>query len=182
MKAIPLILLLLCGIAQGGQVQLGNPSPTFDGYKSIVDIIAGYVVTPASNGDWDSLTAYILKGAGTTTMKGAILLASDGSLVAQTAEVTPSHSEYAWVSMPIVGRGSVSAGVDYVIVVWANEESPITRLLTLFDAGEVLWTKSETYGSWPNPVIDPITDTKKGCMYATYTESDGSNRKLGIHQ
>ena len=168
MKRVAIIVLLLCGCAQGAT--FGNTSETTNSYFGIEDDLCGGVFAPSSDGTLDTIYAFIEKAAGTATGKALLLLESDSSTVATGTEITFSHSLYAWVAFPI--SAEITNGTNYVLSVCADPVSPYSRLRRNTTGGTT-WESAITYPTVPDP-LTPISITSYiTCIYGHYTESGG---------
>lgn len=141
---------------------------TQNGFGTII----GSRFTINENGTADNIVAYMdIAVAGTYTAKCAIYRYSDLAKIAETSEVTTINAD-GWYTFTISGSPSLTSGTEYILVMWCNTN----RINLHYDAGTTAQGQhdSQTYGTWPDPLVPTATNDRKYSIYCTYTASTAS--------
>ncbi len=130
---------------------------------SIENVIGCVGDTPADAGTADSISAYIFSFTSTATIKAALYVASDESLLSpQTEEITVTA--FAWNTLDFSGGPSISA-VKHYIGCWGGTAAVTLRADTGSSGHRF---RSITYDGWPDPLAGTTSATIR-TIYCTYT-------------
>jgi len=140
------------------------------GTHSNADRIIGSKFTCPENGTAESITAYILAGAG-TPVKFGIYKDSDNSRVGYTEEWITTALYNDWKTLNIVSGGTLVQNTDYFLVWWRDTTGSATFY---YDTGVTRGYQNIAYNGFPNPWEPTKTDNSwKFSIYCTYTPSGG---------
>ena len=139
---------------------------------SIEGIIRGSRFTISENGTATSIAAYIENTFAAKNMKAAIYKFSDLSLVAETDQNSVGVST-GWNTFTFSSPPSLTSGVEYILCVWSAVGGGVAQLYN--DAGTTNQGQNDTqtYGTWPNPLVPTGVDIKYS-IYCTYTPASSS--------
>jgi uncharacterized repeat protein (TIGR02543 family) len=152
------------------------------GIEPLNNLIAGYETAPATSGTLTKITARlsgIWAPGKTMKAKCALYYASNKTLVpnSETNEITWTNEvNAAWYSFDYAGRThpSVTAGVTYIIVVWASASGGGSINVAFnYDYTDPTFygiAQSLSYGSaFPSSLLSPVNTGRKYSIYATYS-------------
>jgi hypothetical protein len=149
--------------------------PTF-GYTTsggsfvTVDQIRGVIATAPSDATIDSISVYHANVGISTTFKGGIYKASDGSFVGQSDQGTyTANSGEQLKTMNVSSSFSVVNGTSYLIVTMPSTGQMSWRYDSTVSDGVISLT-AHTYPTFPATITNSFTDSKHS-VYATYTVS-----------
>jgi hypothetical protein len=133
--------------------------------------------TPTSSGTLTTISAYIYCTSGKTVkMKAALYLNSTLAYIATSAEksyTSPDYS-YHWIDFTFSPGVSITSGTVYLLAVWSDIDAAASVYIWYGTSvtGEWMGYDSETYGTWPNPLVWTEQDPNYYLsLYGTYTES-----------
>ena len=146
--------------------------PTF-GYTSVggsafasTNIIVGSTFNLPESGDVTDIRIFMFTGDSGLGVKCAIYDTS-GDLKTTSAEVNPAPDyDVAWQTCAVSPASNLTTG-DYRISAWTG----IAGCYFYYDSGSTnQWAqKSQSYGSWPDPITWDSQAAQKLSIYATYT-------------
>lgn len=146
----------------------------------------GTIDDPSLSGTVDSITCYHYAFNGTSHQTRYALYEyhgeSDNILIDSTAEFTLTHVFDGWHSQETLLGGSITSGVDYLIVSWSEATSGLNQM---FWTGTVEvegsdYVKTYVGAGWAaTESANPFTG--RVSIYCTYTvEAEGSSRRNRI--
>ncbi|MEM3000013.1 MAG: hypothetical protein QXX34_05775 [Candidatus Bathyarchaeia archaeon] len=138
--------------------------------QSIENRIAGSQFTVLASGQVQSITAYIALSSGASNRKvKAAIYTSSHNFVAGTQEQTVNSN--GWITFSFSDpKPTLTAGVDYILVVWADSESG--DVFIRYDSGSSNQGHqvNRNYGSWPSS-LSFTHENRKYSIYCTYSTS-----------
>ncbi|MEM2129872.1 MAG: hypothetical protein QXZ70_04660 [Candidatus Bathyarchaeia archaeon] len=138
--------------------------------QSIENRIAGSQFTVLASGQVQSITAYIALASGASNRKvKAAIYTSSHNFVASTQEQTVNSN--GWITFSFSDpKPTLTAGVDYILVVWADSASG--DVFIRYDSGSSNQGHQvdRNYGSWPSSPSF-THENRKYSIYCTYSPS-----------
>lgn len=109
--------------------------------------------------------------------KAAMYFASNDTLVASSSEITLSYAGNVaeWQTFTFAGTHNVSAGTEYILVVWSEQTSSSYYLY--YDAGSTNQGYNQTIaytGTFPDPLV-PSNNDREYSIYCTVEETTDYN-------
>ena len=141
--------------------------------QNIEDRITGSLFTTTNGGQVQSISVNLYSTATTQNhnAKAAIYLASDKSLVATSGTKTIIPGDNGWVSFTFSDpKPILNSNTNYILV--ASASSAQGQVYMYYDSGSANqgYADSETYGNWPNPDTQLISDSqRKYSINCTFT-------------
>jgi hypothetical protein len=192
-----IVSIIIVSYVYSESIQLSlvpNPSPvsspfgTFTFGKNTVgtseqaceNYIRTSFATCPQNGLLDSITAYIRVGTATHNVKCALYEYINyypdfaGSLISSTEEKSLPAGSASWVTFNFPSKPAVSWGTNYYLAIWAGTASGDVYIK--FDTSSPSAAgKSQTYGSWQNPMTGETGQPRIYSIYATGSNTPTSN-------
>jgi hypothetical protein len=139
------------------------------------DTIVGSIFTCSANGTVANMRAYI-QGNGVSVSSKTAIYYSNLTHLASSNNNPITHSGGTWKTYYFADTINLTAGTQYILVVWADDAgSSYPRLA--YDAGNTDqgYIDSETYtGTFPNPLV-PSNSNYKYSIYCTIDETFSYN-------
>ncbi|MGB9841849.1 MAG: hypothetical protein ACPLKZ_03895 [Candidatus Bathyarchaeales archaeon] len=138
--------------------------------QSIENRIAGSQFTVLASGQVQSITAYIALASGASNRKvKAAIYTSSHNFVAGTQEQTVNSN--GWITFSFSDpKPTLTAGVDYILVVWADSASGDVYIRYDSGSSNQGHQVDRNYGSWPSSPSF-THDNRKYSIYCTYSPS-----------
>jgi hypothetical protein len=132
--------------------------------------------TPASNGTADSITVYLdfFSDAVATNVKCSLYDFAGGTPAKvdtteqRTVDCAVSCPD-GWYVFDFPGTVSVSSSVTYDICVWASLTTNACNTKNQTTGGTAVDFDGETYGVWPDPLVETNLANRPMSIYCTYT-------------
>ena len=161
-------------IKPAGMLDGGGLDPNF-GYEtqaanatSIENQFYGSVFTITEAGTGDNITAYIVCSIAEKSMKAAVYLHSDSSLVKSTDKVTVPVGS-GWITFPFSSpKPSFTANTAYCLEVWSQSASGVAYAYWNTGTTDQGHYAMVGYNNWPNPAEFSHAD-REYSIYCTYT-------------
>jgi len=143
--------------------------------------MVGYVATPSSNGELQSITMRLYEqtvdNSGQCALYERAGVQDAGNLIATTNEVKIlSTDDNSWKTLDFPDpKPNIVGGVSYFIV--ARTSTDNVGITQIARNNDIEWESWWKFSDTPIPFDSPMTDEAGGdyylCMYGTYTESTG---------
>ena len=148
------------------------------GATTLENQIVGSVFSVSHSGNVTNIGAYLNPASSYNGLvKGAIYShATLGYVGTSDAVPVPAWCEANWYNFPFSTQAEVTAGEEYIIVVWGQSRAGTCTVSYANGDTNQSHSQSSTYGTWPDPLVPTHGNFKYSifCNY-TYTAVDNTN-------
>ncbi len=137
--------------------------------QDLDDYIRGSAFTVGNGGRAESISAYLIVGSRSATVKAAIYT-TNHVLVGSTPEQSVGVTTGSWTTFNFVIKPMLDANTEYIFVVWGSEGYHGSVSIGEIYSSNQGYYDSENYGNpWPDPDTHLYTDNYRYCIYCTYS-------------